>query len=145
MRATSGSLDRKLFTYLRYNADLTNAGLARPGVPEVYPAAGWALDSVRHIDDLCRVGACVAQQIRPSHYSPLGLRDRRERVGVILGCATLTRCTDFESTRSLPLSIITRTTSWGCQDSTGGLEQGLQAEVPVDVSLNNWQWHNCRQ
>ncbi len=72
MREARGPLDRKLFTYLRYNADLSAVGLARLGLPDIDSAAVQALDASLHIEELCRIGACVARQVNPEHYTPFG-------------------------------------------------------------------------
>lgn len=60
----------KLFTYMRYNAELTEKGLAKLGLPQIKPAYVQALDSVDHIAELSRVGQAVAkQQIKAEHFT----------------------------------------------------------------------------
>lgn len=61
---------QKLFTYLRYNAELTDAGLAELGLPDVRPEDVQKLDSIEHVGDLRRVGRAMAEkQLDPSHYA----------------------------------------------------------------------------
>lgn len=59
---------RKLFTYMRYNAELTPRGLAALGV-DVDPKAVQKLDSVAAISELQEVGRAVARSVDPSHYA----------------------------------------------------------------------------
>jgi hypothetical protein len=54
----------KLFTYMRYNADLSRDGLTKLGLPGVVPEDVQQLDSVAHIGDLQNVGRAVADQVR---------------------------------------------------------------------------------
>jgi patatin-like phospholipase/acyl hydrolase len=64
-----GPVDRRLFTYLRYNAELTRSGLDRLGLPEVEPEKVQKLDSVEFIGDLQKVGRAVARSVRPEHFA----------------------------------------------------------------------------
>ena len=57
-----GPVTPKLFTYLRYNAELTFKGLAELGLADIQPEEVQKIDSVEHIDDLQRIGQAVAQQ-----------------------------------------------------------------------------------
>jgi patatin-like phospholipase/acyl hydrolase len=50
----------KLFTYLRYNAELTKKGLTDLGVGNIKPEHVQALDSVEYIDELQQVGQAAA-------------------------------------------------------------------------------------
>jgi patatin-like phospholipase/acyl hydrolase len=60
----------KLFTYMRYNAELTEKGLAQLRLPHIKPANVQALDSVDHIGELSQVGQAVAaQQIKAEHFA----------------------------------------------------------------------------
>jgi hypothetical protein len=52
----------KLFTYVRYNAELTRSGLDSLGLRKVEPETVQKLDSVAHVDDLAKVGAAVAKK-----------------------------------------------------------------------------------
>lgn len=62
MIGSQGPLQQKLFTYMRYNAELTTDGLAALGLADVDPAHVQQLDSVKYIDELKRVGQAVAAQ-----------------------------------------------------------------------------------
>ncbi len=69
MRGKTGPAMPKLFTYLRYNAELTIEGLKQLGVPEIRPEQVQPLDSVKHIPELRRVGQAVANtEVRESHF-----------------------------------------------------------------------------
>jgi patatin-like phospholipase/acyl hydrolase len=50
----------KLFTYMRYDADLSRDGLTALGLSGITPAHVQQLDSVDHIDELKAVGKAVA-------------------------------------------------------------------------------------
>jgi hypothetical protein len=61
---------QKLFTYVRYNAELTRAGLDALGCTDIEPAAVQQLDSVEGIPDLRRVGRQVAERkVLPAHLA----------------------------------------------------------------------------
>jgi uncharacterized protein len=68
LRSESTSGASKQFTYLRYNAELSQAGLARLGLPDVVPAQVQQLDSIAYMSDLRRVGNAVGQQVINSHF-----------------------------------------------------------------------------
>lgn len=57
-----GPVSPRLFTYLRYNAELTSEGLAALGLPDIKPENVQKLDSVKYIKDLQRIGQAVAVQ-----------------------------------------------------------------------------------
>jgi hypothetical protein len=63
LSGSAGPLPReqKLFTYLRYNAELTREGLDALGCSDIKPASVQQLDSVDGIADLRRVGKKVAE------------------------------------------------------------------------------------
>jgi hypothetical protein len=65
---STGSLGPKLFTYLRYNADLSAAGLAELGLPHIEPAQVQQMDSIAYIPQLQDVGQAVAAQVIPAHF-----------------------------------------------------------------------------
>jgi uncharacterized protein len=67
LKAQPGDIP-KLFTYMRYNAELTDEGLSRLGV-KVEAKAVQRLDSVEAIDKLQVVGRAVAQSVDPAHYA----------------------------------------------------------------------------
>ncbi|UFS72106.1 patatin-like phospholipase family protein [Geomonas sp. RF6] len=59
----------KLFTYARYNAELTRNGLDKLGLPNIKPKDVQKLDSVDHIADLQQVGQAVAKQkVKREHF-----------------------------------------------------------------------------
>ena len=57
-----------LFTYARYNAELTRNGLDALGLPDVQPKGVQRMDGVQHLDDLRRVGQAAAAQVLPQHF-----------------------------------------------------------------------------
>lgn len=58
----------KLFTYVRYNAELSSDGLKALGLADIKPADVQMLDSVAHIAELQRVGKAVAKKVKPEHF-----------------------------------------------------------------------------
>ena len=70
MIGKKGPVSPKLFTYARYNAELTRAGLDSLGLNDIVPRNVQQLDSIEHIADLQRVGQAVAQQkVKPQHFA----------------------------------------------------------------------------
>jgi hypothetical protein len=70
MIGKAGPAGSKLFTYVRYNADLSLAGLTRLGLPHIQPQDVQRLDSVDHMKDLQEVGRAVAElNVRPEHFA----------------------------------------------------------------------------
>jgi uncharacterized protein len=60
----------KLFTYLRYNAELTQEGLAAIGCGHIAPDAVRKLDAVDAIPALCEVGRAVAEKkVEARHFA----------------------------------------------------------------------------
>jgi hypothetical protein len=57
-----GPLREKLFTYMRYNIELTREGLDAVGLSHIKPENVQRLDSVEHIAELQEVGRAVAQK-----------------------------------------------------------------------------------
>jgi len=57
-----GPVEPKLFTYVRYNAELTREGLDTLGLQHIKPQDVQQLDSVDHVLELQQVGAAVAQR-----------------------------------------------------------------------------------
>jgi hypothetical protein len=68
MIGSAGPVDPRLFTYARYNADLSAPGLAAMGLDDVQPHQVQRLDAVDRIDDLRRVGQAVARTVRREHF-----------------------------------------------------------------------------
>lgn len=70
MIGAGGPARPKLFTYMRYDADITQDGLDTLGLNDIKAASVQALDSVQHIAELQRLGRTVAQRsIDPTHYA----------------------------------------------------------------------------
>ena len=61
---------QKLFSYVRYNPDVTKDGLTALGLEDIDPKNVQTLDSVDHISDIKRVGEFYARQ--SVKYSHLG-------------------------------------------------------------------------
>jgi hypothetical protein len=57
-----GPVEPRLFTYARYNAELSREGLAKLGLAGIDPEAVQKLDSVEHIMDLKRIGSAISRQ-----------------------------------------------------------------------------------
>jgi hypothetical protein len=61
--------DQKLFTYLRYNAELTREGLDALGCRDIAPETVQQLDSIEGIPDLRRVGKRVGEtKVMERHF-----------------------------------------------------------------------------
>lgn len=69
MIGQDGPVSPKLFTYLRYNAELTRKGLDGLGLSDVAPENVQMLDSVAHIPELSRVGQAVASRVNIDHFN----------------------------------------------------------------------------
>jgi hypothetical protein len=71
MIGSSGPLapERKLFTYLRYNAELTRIGLDALGLSDIAPETVQKLDSIAGVADLRRVGKAAAREVKSEHFS----------------------------------------------------------------------------
>jgi hypothetical protein len=59
----------KLFTYVRYSAELSSDGLKALGLPDIKPEDVQKLDSVAHVGELRRVGQAVARKVKPEHFA----------------------------------------------------------------------------
>jgi patatin-like phospholipase/acyl hydrolase len=70
MIGKKGPVEPKLFTYLRYNAELTRHGLDELALADVEPKNVQQLDSVEFVGDLQRVGRAVAdQKVKAEHFA----------------------------------------------------------------------------
>jgi hypothetical protein len=58
-----------LFTYLRYDADLSESGLAALGLPDLHPDLVQKLDAVDSIEALRSIGVAAARQVEPSDFA----------------------------------------------------------------------------
>ena len=72
LATTQGPVSPKLFTYVRYNAELTPDGLTRLGVGHIDPEDVQRLDSVEHVTELRAVGQAVAARVEPGHFAGFG-------------------------------------------------------------------------
>jgi hypothetical protein len=63
-----GLLEDRLFSYVRYNAELSRRGLDELGLSDVVPENVHKLDSVQYVGDLRRVGRAVAVDVTPEHF-----------------------------------------------------------------------------
>jgi hypothetical protein len=62
--------DQKLFTYVRYNAELTREGLDALGCNDIRPEAVQKLDSIDAISELLAVGTSVAKmKVKQEHFA----------------------------------------------------------------------------
>lgn len=61
-------VQQKLFTYARYNAELSRNGLDRIGLSNINPKDVQMLDSVEHIEELRQVGRAVAKNVSREHF-----------------------------------------------------------------------------
>lgn len=59
----------KLFTYVRYTADLSREGLDRMDLRGLDPASVQRLDAVDHMDDLRRIGVIAGRQVQAAHFA----------------------------------------------------------------------------
>ena len=59
----------RMFTYMRYNAELTADGLAALGLPNIRPENVQEMDSVDHIAELQAIGQRVAERdVKDDHF-----------------------------------------------------------------------------
>ena len=64
-----GPVSPKLFTYVRYNAELSRKGLDALGLQHIEPRNVQQLDSVDHINEIQEVGRAVAKQVNMEHFA----------------------------------------------------------------------------
>jgi Patatin-like phospholipase len=70
MRGHRGLCGEKLFSYLRFNAELSDAGFERLGLTGIRPEDVQMLDSIDHIAELKRIGQAVAEsQVEARHFA----------------------------------------------------------------------------
>lgn len=64
-----GPVQPKLFTYMRYNAELSKDGLKALGVGKINPKDVQQLDSVEHVKELQAVGKAVGEKkVKREHF-----------------------------------------------------------------------------
>lgn len=65
-----GPAKPKLFTYVRYNAELTSTGLKSLGLGNIKPKDVQQLDSVEHVKELQAVGKAVGEKkVKRDHFT----------------------------------------------------------------------------
>lgn len=64
-----GAVPGKLFSYVRYNAELTYEGLDALGIRHIRPADVQKLDAVECLPQLREVGEAVARQVTAEHFA----------------------------------------------------------------------------
>ncbi len=70
MIASAGPAKPKLFTYMRYDADVTRAGLDALGLNGVPEKAVQEMDSVEHVSEMQQLGRAVAQRnVHKDHFA----------------------------------------------------------------------------
>src|SRR5689334_21783012 len=70
MIGSVGPSSPKLFTYVRYNAELTAEGLAALGCGDIPPKRVQQMDAVSAIGAMRRVGQAVAdRKVKPEHFA----------------------------------------------------------------------------
>src|ERR1700733_2914360 len=61
----------KLFSYARYNAELTRAGLDWLGLSNVNPAHVHPMDAIEFLDEVQQIGIALAERkVKPEHFAP---------------------------------------------------------------------------
>jgi patatin-like phospholipase/acyl hydrolase len=66
----AGPVSPRLFTYMRYNPDVSRKGLDALGLQNVQPGHVQLLDSIKYIDEIRRVGQAVAsQKVKAEHFA----------------------------------------------------------------------------
>ncbi len=70
LMGVAGPVGQKLFTYLRYNAELTPEGLNALDLPDIEPKNVQKLDSIDYIPDLQRIGKAIgSMKIKEEHFT----------------------------------------------------------------------------
>ncbi|GAA4539355.1 hypothetical protein GCM10023161_18860 [Mycobacterium paraffinicum] len=64
-----GLLEKRLFSYVRYNADLSRRGLDDLDLHNLIPERVQRLDSIQYVGDLRRVGQAAARDVSPEHFA----------------------------------------------------------------------------
>ena len=60
---------KHLFTYVRYNEDLTPAGMLRMGLSHMDLQQVQRIDATEHIEDLIKIGEKIALQVKAEHLT----------------------------------------------------------------------------
>ncbi len=64
-----GPVSPKLFTYLRYDFEVSRKGLSSLGLSDIDPEQVAKLDSTDYIGDLQRIGKQLANKVEPGHFA----------------------------------------------------------------------------
>jgi uncharacterized protein len=64
-----GAVDPKLFTYVRYNVELSQSRLDSMGLGDIRFKDVGPLDAFRHMDALRRIGKAAAEKVRKEHFA----------------------------------------------------------------------------
>lgn len=64
----AGPVTPRLFTYARYNAELTREGLERLDLADIRPQDVQPIDSLAHVAELQRVGEAVGAKVTRDHF-----------------------------------------------------------------------------
>jgi patatin-like phospholipase/acyl hydrolase len=64
-----GPVDPKLFTYVRYNAELSREWLDDHGLGHIEPREVQRLDSTAHMKELRQIGSCVGAGVTDAHLA----------------------------------------------------------------------------
>lgn len=59
----------RLFTYLRYDADVSARGLSELGVVGIEPEQVQVMDSVQYIPQIQQVGEALGRRVQPDHFA----------------------------------------------------------------------------
>ena len=59
----------RLFTYMRYNADVSREGLTAMGLGVLQPEDLQRMDSTQYMDALRRVGEATGRQVAADHFA----------------------------------------------------------------------------
>ena len=69
MIGKKGPVSPKLFTYSRYNVELSREALDALGLRDINPEDVQKLDSVDHVGELQDVGRALAERkVKPEHF-----------------------------------------------------------------------------
>ena len=67
---SKGPLESKLFSYLRYDVELTRKGLDKlGGLDDINVEHVQEMDSVKHMSELKRIGKAIAKKVELEHFS----------------------------------------------------------------------------
>jgi uncharacterized protein len=70
LKGGKGPVKQKLFTYLRYNAELTPDGLKALGISDIEPRKVQKLDCIDNLADLRRIGKAVgSMKVKEEHFA----------------------------------------------------------------------------